>query len=213
MQATAEGASGAGAHGWHLLAGVGFLVVALGSAAVADARQASGRGSSASRLSMTAAAQQRALNLCTVAGIGAAAVHYAVMPDHLHESVLYGGFFLVTATLQLCWALAVNLRPTRRLLLTGAAANATVVGLWLITRTAGIPLGPAAGTTEQFGGLDILASVFEVGLVLASVALLSQQTLPARNRRLMPSHWQPILLGAAGAAALVTVVAATAPPS
>jgi len=45
--------------------------------------------------------------------------------------------------------------------------NAAVVGLWLFTRVAGVPLGPDAGSTESFGALDVLASTFESVVVAA----------------------------------------------
>jgi hypothetical protein len=47
----------------------------------------------------------------------------------------------------------------------GAAANGAVVALWAVTRTAGIPLGVAAGQREGIGVLDTSCSLLELGVV------------------------------------------------
>jgi hypothetical protein len=112
--------------------------------------------------------------------LAAAAVHAIVMPPHLHEDVLYGGFFAALALGQLAWAIAVVLRPQTRLLAVGAAANLAVVGLWLLTRTAGIPFGVAAGRREPVGVLDVSCALLELGVV-ACCALLLVTTAQARQ--------------------------------
>jgi hypothetical protein len=111
------------------------------------------------------------------ASVVAAAVHALVAPEHFAESPLYGWFFVVTAVAGLGYAAWVVLRPSRWLLLSGAAANAAIVGLWLFTRLVAVPLGPGAGETEAFGALDVIASVAElVSLAAASLALIRPST-------------------------------------
>jgi hypothetical protein len=103
-------------------------------------------------------------------------------------------------------------RPSRVLLAAGALGNAAIVVLWLVTRTIGIPLGPAAGSVESVGGLDILASGFEiVGLVAAALVLFGRVPLV---RTIRPSSWSPLIWALAPAAA--AAIAATtylSPPS
>src|SRR3954451_10946394 len=76
---------------------------------------------------------------------GAAAIHLAVAGPHFAQWWLFGGFFLVLAGVQVALALALWRSVDRRVLAGGAAVNLAAVLLWLVTRTAGLPLGPDAG--------------------------------------------------------------------
>ena len=149
----------------HLLEGLGFLVVCLGGIALAERRP---------RLEPAAAFAKRPVGIWAVALMVAAAagVHVSVMPEHFHESWMYGTFFAVTATAQLAYAAIVVWRPTRSVIAVGAAANAAVVGLWLFSRLVEVPLGPDAGTPETFGARDIIASGVEIVAVACAVMLL-----------------------------------------
>ncbi|MCU1591060.1 MAG: hypothetical protein JWP11_2316 [Frankiales bacterium] len=110
--------------------------------------------------------------------LGAAVIHGIVVPPHLQEDPLYGGFFVALTAAQLAWAVAVVVRPQRTLLVAGALGNLGVVLLWGVTRTAGIPLGVAAGQREGVGVLDLSCSVLELGVV-ACCALLLVSRRPA----------------------------------
>ena len=96
------------------------------------------------------------LPLVGLGSVAAASVHFVVMPQHFKEATIYGAFFATAATLQVAFALLVLARPSRPLIAVGFVGNLSVIILWLITRTVAIPLGPAAGSTEAVGGLDIL---------------------------------------------------------
>jgi hypothetical protein len=115
----------------------------------------------------------------------AAAVHGLVINEHVDEAALYGAFFIVVTIAQVLYAIAVMVRPSRWLLWLGVAANAGIVVLWIVTRTAGIPLGPESGEVEPVGLLDILAAVAELGVVLGAIAALRQaaisRTAPGRR--------------------------------
>lgn len=118
----------------------------------------------------------------------AAGIHGAVCPEHFGESALYGSFFLVLAAGQLAFAALILTRPSRRLLALGLGVNAVVVLLWLLTRTVAVPLGPAAGTTEKIGALDLVASVAEVGIMaLCWLGLRMQPVQPVRRRGAWPA--------------------------
>jgi hypothetical protein len=111
---------------------------------------------------------------------GAAVIHALVTPVHFAEDPLYGGFFAVLAIAQLSWAAAVVVRRGPGLLLLGAAGNIAVVGLWLATRTAGIPLGVATGRREPLGALDLTCAVLELGVAVSCMALLRRpEPVPA----------------------------------
>lgn len=154
-------------HLGHLLGSGGFVAVALGSVAFADLRQ---------RAERPRRQWPSPLLAVTAAGIvGAAGVHLAVTPEHFGEAFVYGLFFAVTAALQLALAAALVARPGRGLLRVAVAANLAVVLLWLMTRTIAIPLGPDAGSTEEIGVLDLLATGFELVSLTAGAVLLRRR--------------------------------------
>jgi hypothetical protein len=152
------------------------------------------------------------LPLVAVAGAAAAAVHFVVMPEHFEEATMYGAFFAIAATSQIIYSLLLLLRPSRPLVATGAIGNLAIVALWFVTRTTGIPLGPGAGHIEAVGGLDVLATIFEVATAVGAVLLLSQRR-PLRQA-IRPSSWSPVVLAlvpvVVGAIAVTTYLS---PPS
>ncbi|MBP8292696.1 MAG: hypothetical protein KAX65_07980 [Caldilineaceae bacterium] len=92
--------------------------------------------------------------LYAAAGLSAAAgvVHLLVTPEHFEEWIGYGLFFLIAGLTQMLFAVVLLRQPANRaLLLAGIAGNALIVALWVVTRTAGIPIGPAAGEVEAIG--------------------------------------------------------------
>jgi hypothetical protein len=54
------------------------------------------------------------------------------------------------------------------------------LGLYLVTRTSGIPwFGPEAGTVEAVGAIDIVSKVLEGSLILMLMAFLMLERRPA----------------------------------
>jgi hypothetical protein len=200
-------------HVWHIVEGLGFLVMSLGGIAFAEYVQK--RRRARGERTDTAVASRRSatlLPLVALAGVGAAAVHFVVMPEHFEEATMYGLFFAITATTQLLYSAWLLVRPSRALLAAGAAGNLAIIGLWLVTRLIAIPLGPAAGTAEEFGGLDILATVFELTVAAGAIALI-RRPLPM-TRTLHPTTWSPAIWTLAPVALLaVGVTAFISPPS
>ena len=96
-----------------------------------------------------------------------AATHVAVVDQHLRESLLYGCFFVALATVQAAAAVLLLLRPSTRLLQRVALGCAGVVGLWLLSRTSGLPVGPEPWSAEGVGRPDVVATGAEVVAVLA----------------------------------------------
>lgn len=104
--------------------------------------------------------------------IGAAVIHFAVIAQHFDEWWLTGLFFLSIAPFQLACGLLVLIRPSARVYVVGALANALIVVTWIVSRTSGVPIGPQAGEAEAIGFPDALATAFEIVLVAILVALL-----------------------------------------
>jgi hypothetical protein len=123
--------------------------------------------------------------LVALLSIGAAVVHFAVIAQHLDEWWLTGLFFVSIALFQLAWGLLVLIRPSARVYVVGALANALIVVTWIVSRTTGVPIGPEAGEAEAVGFPDALSTAFEIVLVALLAALVV-----GRRRAQEPTHRQ-----------------------
>lgn len=120
-----------------------------------------------------------------VLSLGAAAIHFAVIGEHLRELLLFGILFVLVAWFQAWWAVQYVARPTRRLEWLALALNLGVIAVWTWSRTMGLPIGPASGTPEEVGTADVIATVFELALVALLVEVIrlgvwDRATRPAR---------------------------------
>lgn len=132
--------------------------------------------------------------------LGAAAVHFSVVPAHLDEYVPYGVFFIVAALLQAGIAVWLVLRPSRGLAVAGAIASLVLVAVWLVSRTTGLPISPDPWVPEDVGVSDLAATLIE----LVAIGLLVP--LAARPLRVRRPRWRfPFgVLPAAAVAVLLT---------
>ena len=133
--------------------------------------------------------------LLAALSLGAGVIHFAVSGEHYELSWAHGTFFAVVAWLQLSWAVAVVVRPTRWLLAAGALLSAGIIGVWVVSRVWGVPIGPDAWTPEAVGWSDALSSVCELGIVALALGVLVRPELA--QRRLRPSVAVPVV-GIAG---------------
>jgi hypothetical protein len=139
--------------------------------------------------------------------VGAGGIHFAMIGPHYDEWWASGIFFAALAWFQVAWAVAVVLRPSRLLLWAGGAVNAGVVGVWAVSRTWGIPVGPHSGVAEEASFVDVLATAFEGALLLGCLALLLR---PVLSRARAPrGTWIPA--GIAGLAVIVLTTMAFTP--
>jgi len=103
---------------------------------------------------------------------GAAAIHFSETSTHFEEYWVFGAFFFVVAWFQAASAVAIVTRTDRRLVLALVGVNVVTVAIWIWSRTAGLPIGPEAGTAEEIGAADLLATVLESVLVVWAFAVL-----------------------------------------
>lgn len=108
--------------------------------------------------------------------LGAAAIHFAYAPAHFDDATSHGVFFVVVAWAQVA-ALAALLRwPERREPWLGAAGlSLAVVGVWVVSRTTGVP----GDSSEALGWADGMATGLEVVTLLVALAVL-QPALASR---------------------------------
>ncbi len=103
-----------------------------------------------------------------MASLGAAVIHFAVAPTHWQEWMPSGLFFVALALGQLIWAWVVLTRPTTPVLAAGIMLNVGAIALWGLSRTAGAPFGPHAGTPEVVQAADLCALLLQVYVVMGA---------------------------------------------
>lgn len=139
-----------------------------------------------------------------ILSLGAAAIHFAVMPEHVTEWWALGLFFAALGWFQAFWPIGYLTKPSARLAWLAIVINLATVFVWAWTRTLGLPFGPDPDVPETIGVADVLATAFEMLLV---IGLLASRRLPAPespDRRW--SRW-PTTLAVAALVAVVTSVA------
>ena len=113
--------------------------------------------------------------LLAMCSIAAGVIHAAVVPEHLEEEWVFGVFFILTAGLQIAWALPVVFRPSSSVYAIGAVANGASIGIWVVSRTTGLPFGPHAWMPEAVRTPDVTATMFELLLVVGSLVLVRRR--------------------------------------
>jgi hypothetical protein len=111
--------------------------------------------------------------------------HGLVTQQHFQEWWGYGVFFLATAICLIGFGLALitdaidprympgDVNRFRRIMYAlGVAGNLGILGLYALTRTTGIPLGPESGSVESVGVIDLVAKTTELLAVVGLVVLL-----------------------------------------
>jgi hypothetical protein len=149
------------------------------------------------------AARQALVPLAVVSSTAAAGVHAAVAPEHFRESLLPGWFFVGLTLLQLVWAVAVATADGRLVLRAGAAGNLAVIGLWVVTRTLGLPFG-LLGAPEPVGPWDLACAGWELVVVCTCLAML-RSPRPRSARLVSWRLWHPALPTYVAASVLVLV--------
>lgn len=127
------------------------------------------------------------IRVCVLSLVGGI-IHGAVTPDHFEEWWGYGLFFLLAALAQTMYG-AVPLfsrmvegssvlerwspKQIRGYAWAGIIGNASIIGLYVVTRTVGIPFfGPEAGVVEDVVALEVVSKVVEVLLVVGLFVLV-----------------------------------------
>lgn len=114
---------------------------------------------------------------------GAGVIHLAFAPDHIAEYLPFGVAFYVMGVGQLAAALAVvALGRSRRLLWGAFWANLAICGLWLVTRTVGLPIGAEHWTPEKVGLADSVCVAFQLAAAAVLGLMLGRRPALVRVR-------------------------------
>ena len=136
--------------------------------------------------------------------LGGAAVHAAVVREHLTHWPAAGLFFVLLSSTGLVMGMALLRRVDRRRLLAALALSVGPLLVWLVSRTAGLPFGPEAGEPERVAWTDAAACL--LGLISAGAALILLRAVPRLRGGALPPAAQLVGLGLVS---LVTVVGLT----
>lgn len=111
----------------------------------------------------------------------AGAIHLVMAPIHAGSSSLEAWGFAGAGWFQIAFAGFILARPSKLWLQLTVLANLAFIGVWVVSRTAGLPFGPHAGTAEAVeavGTIDTVTVVFEVLLIaMAAVAIVHPKVL------------------------------------
>src|SRR6266704_3667027 len=103
---------------------------------------------------------------------GAASIHISAAVNHLPEYLPWGIFFICLAMAQVAVAAVVVLVPSRSLFVAASVGTAGVIGVWVISRTVGVPLAPVPWSPEPIGALDLTATLIEAVSIVLFVLLI-----------------------------------------
>ena len=144
-----------------------------------------------------------AARLAAIASLGAAIIHFAVVPAHWQEWPPAGLFFVAIALFQLIWARVVLARTTPPVLAAGIIVNVGALALWALSRTAGAPFGPHAGEPEVVQGADLCALLLQIYVAMGAGWVWYR----GRQRGPIPAFANAIvLIGAVAVIALASTV-------
>jgi hypothetical protein len=144
------------------------------------------------------------------ASLGAGIIHLAVASEHASEWWLYGVFFLVLGMVQIGWAVLAMEGDSLPVPLLFAWVNAAIVGVWLVSRTSGLPVGPEPWGAEAVGVADFLCTALEAVVTVLLVYTLRRPQVQA-PATLTKAQRRMVAIGAVVATA-VTVAALVANP-
>jgi len=137
--------------------------------------------------------------MAAVASLAGAEVIHAIAAGAHGFWLEAGLFFVVIAALEGLLAVGLFVVPSRSLYAMAMFVSGATVAVWLVSRTAGLPMGPAPGVPLAIGTADSVSTFLEV-LTIAALAPLVLAPGP-------PIVATPKRRGRAAVAASVTVIA------
>lgn len=138
---------------------------------------------------------------------GSGAVHATVIGEHLDEWLLAGSFFGIITLAELSLALAVIVAWSQRTAIAVVVTSMGTVAVWLVSRTVGLPFGPAEfRAAEAVGAPDLACCMLEV----AATALVAPWAVRRWSERRPPPPGGFSRAGVAAATLLAGVLSAVA---
>jgi hypothetical protein len=111
----------------------------------------------------------RAATLAACLSLAAGLIHLVAAPEHLQEWWGYGYFFLAAGIGQVLYGqfLFRQVHRGRAFYASGLLGTLAIIGLYVVTRTVGIPFfGPDAAEREAVSALDVGSKIVELALIV-----------------------------------------------
>jgi hypothetical protein len=143
----------------------------------------------------------RVVSAIALASVAAGAINIAAAATVGRGSTQNLAFFSVVAAAQLVWGVVAMAEAPRWWLALGAAGNLVVVAIWVVSRTAGLPVGEYAGITLPVRFPDGLATALEAVIVAGAALLVIRGHGPVRSLARSPR----VAVAAAVVAAALTL--------
>jgi hypothetical protein len=122
--------------------------------------------------------------VAAILSIGAGVIHISAAGDHTELPVMFTGFLLVAALQIALGALLLRRPPSRLIIAAAVAMTLSSIGLWVLSRTAGLPF-IEGGHLEPVGFKDGITKLFEIATIPLLLLLLSPElarvSLPSRR--------------------------------
>ena len=122
--------------------------------------------------------------VAAILSIGAGVIHISAAGDHTELPVMFAGFLLVAALQIALGALLLRRPPSRLIIAAAVAMTLSSIGLWVLSRTAGLPF-IEGGHLEPVGFKDGITKLLEVASIPMLLLLLSPDlarvSLPSRR--------------------------------
>ncbi|MBA2633382.1 MAG: hypothetical protein H0U86_10355, partial [Chloroflexi bacterium] len=119
--------------------------------------------------------------IASVMALAAGVMHLAQIGPHLEEGWTFAAFFLVVGVVQVVAAALLLRAWPAAWFWFGLAGSAAVIGIWVLSRTLGLPFGPEPGEAEALGAADAAASLTEA-ITVVVLALWLKDRSAARGR-------------------------------
>jgi hypothetical protein len=146
------------------------------------------------------------------ASLGAGLIHLAVVSEHVAEWWLHAVFFIVLGVVQIAWAVQAMERDRLPVPQLFATLNVAVIGLWLVTRTTGLPVGPEPWQAEAVGTADLVCTGLEAVVVVLLILTARRPNVQDTTAR-TKVQLRTIAVGALATAAVTVAALAANPPA
>jgi len=98
----------------------------------------------------------------------AGVVHLAMVPSHIADSTTEGIGFAATGWIQIALAVLLMTRPSRLVLRAVMLTSLATIGIWAVSRTAGLPFGSHAWEPHDPAFVDLATVGIELALLVAA---------------------------------------------
>ncbi len=95
-------------------------------------------------------------------------IHLAVIRQHFDFPIVAGGFAFIGIA-QWIFALTVLKHPIRLIVALGGILHTAIAGIWILSRTTGLPFLPGVEEPALVGVVDTVATTFSVGAIGAVI--------------------------------------------